>query len=566
MMRRWGALLAALALGVLLAFIAVTPPSPRGMDTPLDQFSSARAMVDIRVIAAKPHPTGSEENAEVRAYLADRLTALGLEVQTSESLLPARGLARLNRWSGADIPEQNIVNVIGTLPGTDRSKPALLLMAHHDTVWGSPGAADDTIGVASILEIIRAVTETGPPARDLIVLFTDGEEVGLSGAINFFETHPLRDKIGVVINFEARGGGGTVNLFQTSANNGAAARLFARSVKQPSATSLSTFVYNVLPNDTDLTPALKRDYVAYNLANIGRAEYYHSPKIDADALSQSTVQHMGSQGLDLTRALLSADGFPAKTPDATFFDVFGFFTIIYAPIWGWLFLAGAVVFYRVAAHSDGTRKEVYIDALKHAAKMLGFIMIGALLLFGLNWLSGAGKSADYYDRLAAISKLEVMVLFSCLGMFFWMFGRKAINANGRLFVFLQIFILGFIGQIMAPTASYFITLPLLLCAVGSFAVYKWPDTRLGYLLTISLSALVIGYMLNLSHQLMLGVGPDLPSVVVLPAALIVLAGLPLYPGLSKRVSNTAAIAGIGLAVVMALWIRIDPIAATVPLY
>ena len=86
-------------------------------------------------------------------------------------------------------------------------------------------------------------------------------------------------------------------MFQTSSGNGAAAKLFARHVKKPSTSSVSILVYNILPNDIDLTPALEKDYVAYNIANIGLAEYYHSPKIDVSALDEGTLQHMGSQGL-----------------------------------------------------------------------------------------------------------------------------------------------------------------------------------------------------------------------------------------------------------------------------
>ena len=32
------------------------------------------------------------------------------------------------------------INLIGVLPGKDRSQPAVMLMAHYDTVVGSPGA------------------------------------------------------------------------------------------------------------------------------------------------------------------------------------------------------------------------------------------------------------------------------------------------------------------------------------------------------------------------------------------------------------------------------------------
>lgn len=562
MLRKWGLLLTALILAVILAAMAIMPPAPKSANIAADEFSAARAMTDLRIIAAKPHPTGSAENAKVRNYLVTRLQSLGLEASMSESQLGERALKRLNKWSGEAKSEQAIFNVIGVLPGTDMSKPAVLLMAHHDTVWDSPGAADDTVGVVSILEIVRAIKDSGPNERSLIVLFTDGEEVGLSGARHFFKENPLREKVGAVINFEARGGGGTANLFQTSKQNGAVVRVFAKAVKQPSASSLSTFVYNVLPNDTDLTPALEGDYTAYNIANIGGAEYYHSPKIDVQALDERTLQHMGSQGLDLTRALLSAEDLPAKTPDATFFDLFGLFTVIYAPIWGWIFLGLAGLCYGFSLKQENRVKDTALGAVK----MVAFIGLGGAILYGLNMLSGHGGSANYYDRLAAIGKLEAVAFLFCLAAFFAVFGRKAFKSNMRLGAALPIFILGILGQIFAPTATYFITLPLLLCGLTSLLMRRWPEKIWAKAGAVILTAGVTGYMISLGHLLMLGVGPDMLSVAILPAAIAVLAILPLYQGVSKRTVYSISAVGLALSVVVALWIRLDPIAATVPLY
>ncbi|MGB0905927.1 MAG: M20/M25/M40 family metallo-hydrolase [Maricaulaceae bacterium] len=563
MLRKWGCLGAVLLGAIILAVMATTPPAPRGMDTPAGEFSSARAMEDVRIIAAKPHPTGSAENAKVRTYLKARMQALGLEVSESRSALEQGYLDRLNAWSGEAKTSQEIVNIIGILRGTDSSKPALLLMAHHDTVWGSPGAADDTIGIASIFEIIRALNnDDAERPRDIIVLLTDAEEIGLVGARHFFAKNPLADRIGAVINFEARGGGGTANMFQTSAENGEVARVFARAVKQPSVSSLSVFIYNVLPNDTDLTPALKRDYAAYNIANIGRAEQYHSPASDADGLGENTLQHMGSQGLDLTRALAAAEGLPAKKTDAVFFDVFGLFTVFYAPIWGWLFLLAAVILYAASIKREPKPEAILSGALK----MLGFLVIGAGLLYGFNALSIKGSSADYYDRLAAIPQLTWLALIVSVTVFAALFGQRPLSANERFGVMLPLLSLGLIGQALAPTASYFIVLALLLCGIAAFALSRAGGKPFGPIIAAVTAILVIAYMIMLGHLLMLGVGPNVPSVAILPASLAVMALLPLYPGLPKKWNKAVGGAGLVLATVLALWVRLDPIAATVPLY
>lgn len=562
MRKNWGLFLFSLLAAIILAVIAAKPPAPTGMNHPSDQFSSARAMEDVRIIAAEPHPTGTTENAKVREYLTKRLTELGLNVSVHEAELGENSLARLNRWSGETKTEQTIVNVIGVMPGLDRSKPALLLMAHHDTVWDSPGAADDTIGIASIFEIVRAINEDGKPDRDLIVLLTDAEELGLVGATNFFASHPLRDKIGAIINFEARGSGGTANMFQTSAQSGDAAKLFARNVKQPSASSLATFVYSILPNDTDLTPALERDYTAYNIAIIGRAGQYHSPKNDAEALDQGSLQHMGSQGLDLTRAILGSDALPAKTADGVFFDLFGWFTIAYAAFWGWIFIAIAAACYALSVRHELKPNKI----LRGTFKMFVFLVLGGLLLYGLNLLSGNNGSANYYDRLAAIPRLELVALLIITGSFLILFGRKQHFHNQRLGAVIPVFIIGILGQIFAPTATYFISLPLLLSGFATLAVSRNSNSMITAVIAGVAGTLVCGYIFALGHMLLVGIAPDMLAIAIIPASLAALTLLPIYPGLPRKTAISLAVLCFGAAVIIALWIRLDPMASTVPTY
>ena len=142
--RNWVSLIVIILAGCVLAFLAISPPSAQSENIAADKFSSGRAMKDVRIIAQAPHPTGSAENAQVRAYLEARLKSLDMQVSISPSQLDARALKRLNKWSGETKTAQTIYNVIGVLPGRDSSQKSILLMAHHDTVWGSPGAVSYT--------------------------------------------------------------------------------------------------------------------------------------------------------------------------------------------------------------------------------------------------------------------------------------------------------------------------------------------------------------------------------------------------------------------------------------
>jgi acetylornithine deacetylase/succinyl-diaminopimelate desuccinylase-like protein len=49
-----------------------------------------------------------------------------------------------------------VQNVLARMAGTQSGGPAVLLVAHYDSVEAGPGAADDGAATAAILETIRA--------------------------------------------------------------------------------------------------------------------------------------------------------------------------------------------------------------------------------------------------------------------------------------------------------------------------------------------------------------------------------------------------------------------------
>lgn len=550
-------LVVTLLAGLLLGIYATLPPAPLKADAAPGEFSAGRAMKDIRIIAAKPHPTGSAENAAVRAHIAARMTALGMETRVDSAPLPAGALKVLNSWSGREDRALMMTNLVGILPGRDRSLPAVMLMSHHDTVWGSPGAADDSTGVAASLEVVRAIKARGQTERDLIVLVTDAEELGLNGAEHFFANNPLRSKIGAIINLEARGGGGRANMFQTSRDNGDAMQLYAAHVRQPAASSLAAFIYSVLPNDTDLTPALKGNYTAYNFAFIGRSGLYHSPLITPDRLDQGSVQDMGDQTLDLATALLAKDGMPAKAPDRVFFDALGLFTIHYSVWMGWVFIGGAVAGFGWALRRDGAA-----GFAGGALRFTGLVIGAGLLINVLNMISLGVQAGEYYDRLAAISLLEASVAFACLAVFAGIIGWWRVSTAGIVGFAAPLLLLAVAGQVMAPTAIYVVTLPLFLAALA----LALPGERLRLWGSIISCVLVIAYMLMLGHFVMQGVGPMMPYVAVLPFVLTVLAVLPLWQPITARNARITAGMAAMFALAFSLWVLLDAPADSVAVY
>src|ERR1019366_5260043 len=176
-----------LALGVWLGLATAGVPGVVPASAPATAFAAARAMHDLEVIAAAPHPVGTVAHDRLRDYLVDRLRALGCDDVHVQS---ATGFNTLDGPIAA-----TVANVVGRKHGA-RPGPALLLMAHYDAVPRSFGAGDDGAGGAAILEALRALANGPPLDRDLIVVLSDAEEDGLLGAEAFVDLHPWAKDVG----------------------------------------------------------------------------------------------------------------------------------------------------------------------------------------------------------------------------------------------------------------------------------------------------------------------------------------------------------------------------------
>lgn len=554
-------LMAAILLAIVLAILGTTPPRPAPVSVPPAEFSAMRAMGDVERIARAPHRSGSDEHAALRGYLMQRLGGLGLTVRTQDGQFPEGARAALNRRSGARAERIPLVNVLGLLRGKEPNLPAVALMAHYDSVWGSPAAADDGAGVASILETVRALSLDRDRKRDVLVILTDGEEAGLNGAKMFFAEAGEAGRIGAIVNLETRGGGGKANLFQTSALNGEAARIWAASAPHPAGTSLATFIYSILPNDTDLSVALPRGYAAWNFAFIGRPGLYHSPLATAQNLDRGALQQMGEQTLGLARALTQTSELPRRAPDIVFFDVFGLFVLHYAPWWGWAMLAVAFAGYGMMA----MRRLDPPALVGGAVRMLALVVLTGGLLWALNLVSGADGPVNYYDRLAAIPRLQAVALCGSLAVGLALLWRRPDSASGEVGLVLPVWLAGAAFQVFAPTAAYVLTVPLLLGGVVALLRGAMPR-RDPVLASVIVAALVTGYALLLGYSLMQAVGPVVPMVCLVPLLMAVPVLVPLRRPLPKGAARGAAAALLVLAIGIALWVRWDAPAASVAAY
>jgi aminopeptidase YwaD len=81
-------------------------------------------------------------------------------------------------------------NVIGTRPGARPER--IVLCAHYDTVWGSPGAYDNASGSSVLLTLSQVLAERDLPVG-LEFYASSGEEFGGQGTIAYLERYGLRE-------------------------------------------------------------------------------------------------------------------------------------------------------------------------------------------------------------------------------------------------------------------------------------------------------------------------------------------------------------------------------------
>ncbi len=282
--------LAALTI-VLLTFwvyYAAMPQKISEKELPLSEFSTKRAMEKLAFIAKEPHYTGSENHKLVAEYLITELEKLGLETHVQEGFT-------LTEWGNLTKSR----NILARIKGSENGK-ALMLLSHYDSAphTKSLGANDDGVGVVTIMEGIRAFLHNQKQHKnDIIILFSDAEELGLNGAALFVKEHDWAKDVGLVLNFEARGSSGpSYMLMEVNNGNAEVIKNFSQAHPEfPVSNSLMYSIYKLLPNDTDLT--VFREFGAiqgFNFAFIDNHFNYHTSQDAIETVKLNTLQHQGT--------------------------------------------------------------------------------------------------------------------------------------------------------------------------------------------------------------------------------------------------------------------------------
>jgi hypothetical protein len=541
------------ALAALVALVAVgasalldlRPPAPRPADTPTGEFSAARAYPHVTQVAGRPHVAGSPANEEVRGYLEGVLRDLGWETQVQDTVAEEAG--QLSGAAGGATLAR-VRNVVARLPGTAPTG-TVFLVAHYDAVQTGPGGNDDAAGVATVLEVARALTDGSAPRNDIVLVLTDAEEACLCGASTFASEHPLAVGKGVVLNLEARGRTGPVIMFETSPENARLVEVFGRAAPHPVGTSFAVEVYRALPNDTDFTAFLDEGFLGLNSAYLDGGAIYHTPLDTPASMDRASLQHHGDNTLGVAQEFGRIDlGDLRAGHDATYFPVPGGL----ARYPGWLVLplallalAGVVVLGWLARRRNRVTTGRLAAGFGLALVPIVVAPLGAQFLWAVivALRPGNAELLDPYRptwyRLAVLA-LAAAVVFAWYALSRRRIGPAALAIGGLGWLAL----LGVLLAFLAPGGAYLATLPALAGALGGLVALA---TRLdGPVPVIAVTvAAAVAVLLLLPTVVLLfpALGMAMGGVAALFAVLLGLAALPvidlLHPQAGGQRGTTA---------------------------
>lgn len=514
---------ALLAAATALVIRLQAPPRPLPAQAPPSVFSAGRAMDAVRDLAQRPHPPGSADHDRVRDLLVARLRALGFRTEVQ-----ARMAHRVER---AGLAVGSVENVVAEKTGKDPTG-TLLLVAHYDSHTTGPGAADDASGVATLLEVARAL----PPGRNTLrILVTDGEEMGLLGAQAYVDA--LRDpRPELVLNFESRGGGGPLFMFETSPGNGRLIRAFARWAPRPHASSLMYALYRMLPNDTDLTVFKGAGLAGLNFAFVGNWQVYHTPLDRPSNLDAASLQQEGATALALARHFLDADlaSFRPGGADAVYFDLLGRLLVHHPlglvwPLSLLALLAAVALGWALRGEENAPRA-----LLLGAGLALGTLLLGALAGQAVGWAVGPFRRGVPNLDPSGVRWFEAALAFAGLALLLPAWSGALRRFRGRVLPLgaLLPWLLALLGlSAFLPGGAYLVLWPLLGALLGLALDRPW-------IAAFPLLLLVVPVW----HELSLLLGFGLPSALGL---LLAFSLLPLLP-LLRRVlqAGTLPVGGV----------------------
>jgi hypothetical protein len=490
------ALLVALVAGLAATQFLISLPAKSSAPA-AGQFDEVRAKARLAAILGneQPHPADSFGNDAVRARLIAQIRAIGL-TPIVRNQFACNTIYKQRGVSCARV--RNVIVPLGPAGGK-----ALLLNAHYDSTPVGPAAGDDGVGVATLLEV-ASILKNERLKRPVILLFNEGEELGLVGA-RAFMSDPLSSHVDSLVNLEARGVSGPVTMFETSLPNGPSVRAFARAVDRPFANSLATDFYRQLPNYTDVNSFSERGWTTLNFAMIGNETRYHSPGDNLVALDLKSLRHMGEQTLAVTREMATSP--PKGAGTLLFADIAGLQLIAIPNVLGFGLLGLLVLGFAIVAVRRG-------GMLRGLAFMLAAIVASAALAWLCLYVMSVLRPGSFWRAYPLWTHLAV---YACglvgVVVAITTMARSLAVEQLRASYWLAFLLIGVAVFFIAPGGVIYFLLPPLAALIGMVVKRE----RIGAILAALLLWLTFGEVLALLGELMI----NGPFFIFAPLAMII---------------------------------------------
>ena len=443
----------------------------------------------IKAMASQVHSVDSDGIRVTHAYLEDQLTRMGFPFQKDEYQLTMDEVLALQKeradyrkaefadteadvrdYSGIGAkPTMNLTNIYAHVDAPD-TRETIFFVAHTDSVKMGPGAFDDTVSVAAMLEGMRRL-EGLTLKRDLVFLFTDGEEQALLGAALFVRDHPeFREATRLVINLEARGNRGALLMFETSGRNLGIVREYSRAVSLPFSFSIATAVYRSMQNDTDLTRFLMEGYPGMNLAVIEGAEVYHTAEDNIKTYSRGSAQHYLDTVTELAAHFAAAETLELEqAEDSVHFPLFpgNLLVLSQSTANSISFLAFLLTLLLLLALLVNRRVKPGALLLSIAAQLLWTAIAAGVSLLAVNLILKANSLTGYRQILQFQGALPIfygmLAAFALLSLAFFLVLQKKLKSpcSIALGVLIVPAVLALATTFVFPSVSYLFALPVL---------------------------------------------------------------------------------------------------------
>jgi len=428
--RRLSTWMAVVVLGWLLGLFLVVVAMDRRLPAALtlddlaaqpEAFIEERARRHLRALTSiGARPAGSYENEVLAVKLLQRelarIAASALpQHKVTMDLQKPRGSFNLQFVDGLTHSYQNIQNVVALLESGGGAKDALLVNCHFDSVPQSPGASDDAVSCAIMLEVLEVLVQSPQPIRhNIVFLFNGAEENMLPASHGFITQHVWAQQVRAFINLEACGSGGRELVFQTGPGHPWLIQAYASAAPHPFASVIGQelFQSGVIPADTDFR--IFRDYgniPGLDIAYMKNGYVYHTAYDTEDRIPAGSVQRAGDNLLAVVREVASSDVLGhtdiQSKGGVIFFDFLGLFLIHY-PEWLGILVNIAVVTAAFAvtiskvrhSYNYGVSSSVYLQQLVYTAmvQLAGCVASFVVVTFIAVFMDALMRSMSWYSR------------------------------------------------------------------------------------------------------------------------------------------------------------------------